>query len=102
MGVEVGVSVAVGVAVGVIVAEEVAVGISVSVGIPSVVAVGVGDQLGEGVNVELEVDGGISPDTIGRVSAAGADVFVAGSAIYYSEDYEKTIRLMRERMSPVS
>ncbi|MBW1780281.1 MAG: ribulose-phosphate 3-epimerase [Deltaproteobacteria bacterium] len=55
-----------------------------------------------GLDMEIEVDGGISPDTIGRVSAAGADVFVAGSAIYYSEDYEKTIRLMRERMSPVS
>jgi pentose-5-phosphate-3-epimerase len=32
------------------------------------------------------------------VSSAGANVFVAGSAIFYSEDYEKTIRLMRERM----
>ncbi len=54
-----------------------------------------------GLDLEIEVDGGIGPETIGRVSAAGADVFVAGSAIYYSEDYEKTIRLMRERMSPV-
>jgi len=49
-------------------------------------------------NVEIEVDGGISPDTIHEASSAGADVFVAGSAIYYSDDYEKTIRLMRERM----
>jgi ribulose-phosphate 3-epimerase len=55
-----------------------------------------------GLNVEIEVDGGIGPDTIGRVSAAGADVFVAGSAIYYSEDCEETIRLMRERMTPFS
>ena len=55
-----------------------------------------------GLNLEIEVDGGIGPDTIGRVSAAGADVFVAGSAIYYSEDYEQTIRLMRERMTPFS
>jgi len=55
-----------------------------------------------GLNLEIEVDGGIGPDTIGRVSAAGADVFVAGSAIYYSDDYEKTIRLMRERMTPYS
>jgi len=55
-----------------------------------------------GLSLEIEVDGGIGPDTIGRVSAAGADVFVAGSAIYYSEDYEATIRLMRERMSPFS
>lgn len=48
--------------------------------------------------VELQVDGGISPDTIQEASSAGADVFVAGSAIFYSEDYGKTIRLMRERM----
>ncbi|MBW1998228.1 MAG: ribulose-phosphate 3-epimerase, partial [Deltaproteobacteria bacterium] len=35
-----------------------------------------------GLEVEIEVDGGIGPDTIGAVSAAGADVFVAGSAIF--------------------
>ena len=50
------------------------------------------------LKTEIEVDGGIGPDTINRVSSAGADVFVAGSAIFYSEDYEKTIRLMREGM----
>lgn len=52
-----------------------------------------------GLNIEIEVDGGIGPETINLVSSAGANVFVAGSAIFYSEDYEKTIRLMRERMS---
>jgi len=51
------------------------------------------------LNLEIEVDGGIDPETIGRVSSAGADVFVAGSAIYYSQDYTETIRLMRERIS---
>jgi ribulose-phosphate 3-epimerase len=51
------------------------------------------------LSLEIEVDGGIDPEIIGRVSSAGADVFVAGSAIYYSEDYKETIRLMRERMS---
>ena len=51
------------------------------------------------LSLEIEVDGGIDPENIGRVSSAGADVFVAGSAIYYSKDYKKTIRLMRERMS---
>jgi len=51
------------------------------------------------LSLEIEVDGGIDPETIGRVSSAGADVFVAGSAIYYSKDYTETIRLMRERMS---
>ena len=51
------------------------------------------------LNLEIEVDGGIDPENIGRVSSAGAVVFVAGSAIYYSKDYKETIRLMRERMS---
>lgn len=50
------------------------------------------------LTTEIEVDGGIGPDTINQVSSAGADVFVAGSAVFYSDDYEKTIRLMRERM----
>jgi ribulose-phosphate 3-epimerase len=52
-----------------------------------------------GLKTEIEVDGGIGPDTINRVSSAGADVFVAGSAIFYSEDYKKTIGLMREGMT---
>lgn len=52
-----------------------------------------------GLDIEIEVDGGIGPETIGTVSSAGANVFVAGSAIYHSDDYEKTIRLMRERIS---
>ena len=52
-----------------------------------------------GLDIEIEVDGGIGPETINLVSSAGANVFVAGSAIFYSEDYEKTIRLMRKRMS---
>ncbi|HDR15011.1 MAG TPA: ribulose-phosphate 3-epimerase [Desulfobacteraceae bacterium] len=51
-----------------------------------------------GLDIELEVDGGIGPDTIHRVSSAGADVFVAGSAIFGSGDYESTIRLMRSKM----
>ena len=51
-----------------------------------------------GLNTEIEVDGGISPDTIYQVASAGADVFVAGYAIFYSKDYKQTIQLMRERM----
>ncbi len=54
------------------------------------------------LKLEIEVDGGIGPKTIGQVSAAGADVFVAGSAIYYSGNYEETIRLMREGITPFS
>ncbi len=41
--------------------------------------------------VDIEVDGGVSPATIGDIAEAGANVFVAGSAIYGSDDYEKTI-----------
>jgi ribulose-phosphate 3-epimerase len=51
-----------------------------------------------GLDIELEVDGGIGPKTINRVSSAGADVFVAGSAIFFTDDYAETIRLMRENM----
>jgi ribulose-phosphate 3-epimerase len=51
------------------------------------------------LKTEIEIDGGIGPETIGQVSSAGADVFVAGSAIFYSGDYKETIQLMRERMS---
>ena len=52
-----------------------------------------------GLNTEIEVDGGINPDTINSVSSAGADIFVAGSAIFKSESYADTIRIMRERMA---
>lgn len=51
-----------------------------------------------GLDIEIEVDGGINPETISRVSSAGANVFVAGSAIFCSDNYDKTIRLMRDRM----
>ena len=50
------------------------------------------------LDVEIEVDGGINAETIHQVSAAGAEVFVAGSAIFYGKDYASTIRLMREKM----
>jgi ribulose-phosphate 3-epimerase len=49
-------------------------------------------------DVEIEVDGGINADNLHQVSEAGAEVFVAGSAIFYSKDYAATIRLMREKM----
>jgi len=50
-----------------------------------------------GIECEIEVDGGINIDTIGIVSAAGANVFVAGSAIFYSKDYKEIIKKMREK-----
>ncbi len=45
----------------------------------------------------LSVDGGIKPDNITAVSQAGADTFVAGSAIFGQDDYQSVIDLMRER-----
>jgi len=47
----------------------------------------------------LEVDGGINLDTIASVSQAGANVFVAGSAIFGSSDYEETIQSFRQKIS---
>lgn len=52
--------------------------------------------------VRLEVDGGINLDNIGDVAAAGADTFVAGSAIFNSSNYARTIQLMREQIHKVT
>jgi ribulose-phosphate 3-epimerase len=43
----------------------------------------------------LEVDGGISPETIGRCAEAGAELFVAGTAVFQSDDYSAAIRQLR-------
>jgi ribulose-phosphate 3-epimerase len=48
-----------------------------------------------GRDVRLEIDGGVKQDNIGRIARAGADTFVAGSAIFGSKDYGATIRGMR-------
>ncbi len=50
---------------------------------------------GLGRPVLLEVDGGIKVDNIGEVAAAGVDVFVAGSAVFGSDDYQAVIQRMR-------
>lgn len=55
----------------------------------------------KGLKTEIEVDGGINRDNIGLVAAAGANVFVAGSAIFYSKDYGQTIREMRAEIAKV-
>jgi ribulose-phosphate 3-epimerase len=52
----------------------------------------------KGLAVELEVDGGINAETIGEVARAGADVFVAGSAVFSTPDYGETFRLFREKI----
>lgn len=48
-----------------------------------------------GRDIRLEVDGGVKVDNIGAIAAAGADMFVAGSAIFGHPDYEKIITQMR-------
>jgi len=54
-----------------------------------------------GRDVWLEVDGGIKVENIGEVAGAGADTFVAGSAIFGAKDYAATIRDMRARLAVV-
>ncbi|HSA60074.1 MAG TPA: ribulose-phosphate 3-epimerase [bacterium] len=53
-------------------------------------------------DVLIEVDGGIKADNIGEVSRAGADVFVAGSAIFKSRDYQATIDALRVKAASKS
>jgi len=51
-----------------------------------------------GKDIRLEIDGGINNETIGLASEAGADTFVAGSAIFNTEDYENTISTLRSKI----
>ena len=48
-----------------------------------------------GRDIRLEIDGGVKVDNIGEIAAAGADTFVAGSAIFGSDDYAATIAAMK-------
>jgi len=52
-----------------------------------------------GLNVRLEVDGGVKVANIGRIASAGADTFVAGSAIFGASDYAATIAAMRREVA---
>lgn len=52
-----------------------------------------------GRQIRLEIDGGVKTDNIGAIAAAGADTFVAGSAIFGAKDYAATIRAMREAIA---
>lgn len=52
-----------------------------------------------GFDIRLEIDGGVKVDNIGEIAAAGADMFVAGSAIFNSDDYAKTISDMRTEIA---
>jgi len=51
-----------------------------------------------GLTVDVEVDGGINAETIGAVARAGADVFVAGSAVFHTSNYGEALRLFRARI----
>jgi ribulose-phosphate 3-epimerase len=55
-----------------------------------------------GYQIRLEIDGGVKVDNIREIAEAGADTFVAGSAIFGSDDYKATITAMREQLSAVN
>lgn len=55
-----------------------------------------------GLDIRLEVDGGIKVDNIGEIAAAGADTFVSGSGIFGTPDYRATVAAMREELAKVS
>ena len=55
-----------------------------------------------GRDIRLEVDGGVKIDNIAEIASAGADTFVAGSAIFGSENYQNTISSMREEINSIS
>ena len=52
-----------------------------------------------GRDIRLEIDGGVKVDNIGEIAAAGADMIVAGSAIFGSDDYAATIAAMRAEIA---
>ncbi len=52
-----------------------------------------------GLDIRLEVDGGVKVDNIAEIAAAGADTFVAGSAIFNSDNYQQTIEKMHAQIA---
>ncbi|MGB7991666.1 MAG: ribulose-phosphate 3-epimerase [Candidatus Methylophosphatis roskildensis] len=54
-----------------------------------------------GRDIRLEIDGGVKVDNIAEIARAGADTFVAGSAIYSTKDYKATIDAMRAELAKV-
>lgn len=54
-----------------------------------------------GFDIRLEIDGGVKVDNIAEIAAAGADTFVAGSAIFGQPDYHAVIAAMREQLATV-
>jgi ribulose-phosphate 3-epimerase len=56
----------------------------------------------KGIEVDIEVDGGINVKNIGQAAQAGANVFVAGSAIFGSRNYSETISMMRKNIGGIA
>jgi len=54
-----------------------------------------------GLDIRLEIDGGVGINNIAEIAAAGADTFVAGSAIFNTDDYKATIDKMRAELAGV-
>jgi ribulose-phosphate 3-epimerase len=54
-----------------------------------------------GYDIRLEIDGGVTADNIGDIARAGADMFVAGSAIFNKPDYAQAIAAMRAQLASV-
>ena len=55
----------------------------------------------DNLNIRLEIDGGINIENIARAASAGADTFVAGSAIFNQEDYSKIINQMKATLKAI-
>jgi len=55
-----------------------------------------------GLSIQLEVDGGVNLKNIGEIARAGADTFVAGSAIFNTDDYAATIAGMRQQLAEIN
>lgn len=53
-------------------------------------------------DIDIEVDGGVNPETIKTAASAGANVFVAGSAVFKSEDPAKTIEMLKDNAKSVT
>jgi len=55
-----------------------------------------------GYDIRLEIDGGVKVDNIAEIHKAGADTFVAGSAIFNTDDYQETVKQFRKQLASVS
>ena len=53
-----------------------------------------------GRDIPIEVDGGVSPDTIGCAAATGASLFVSGSFIFHSKNYQRAVATLKDSLRP--